>query len=712
MSDLTNNLELSDKISAEAKEDIIELNTKIKAFRSLQMDEEKFRAFRLTRGVYGQRQEGVQMIRIKLPFGKITPEQLIRVADVSDEFAAHNLHLTTRQDIQIHYVKLENAPKVWAKLEEVNVTTREACGNAVRNITASANAGIDPNEPFDVTPYAYEHFKFFLRNPVCQEMGRKFKISFSSSEADSAYGFMHDLGFIPKVKTENGKEVRGFKVFIAGGLGAQAFMAFTAYEFLAEDQIIPFTDAVIRVFDRYGERTKRNKARLKYLVNGIGFEKFMELVEGERKALKVKSYTTDRNILPEAKPSAYTDLKAEEPANKKKFDTWVRTNVFEQKQKGYYGVNIRVFLGDMPTDQARLFAAIVKKYASEDIRITVNQGYLLKFVKKEFLAALHNELDKIGLGEAGFDSLLDITACPGTDTCNLGISSSTGISAALEKMLEEEFPDMAFEKNIKIKISGCMNACAQHTVANIGFHGSSIKNGVNVLPAMQLMLGGGIEPDGSGSLADKVVKLPSKKCPEAVRRILNDYEEKAEEGEYFNNYFRRMVAADKIYFYKMLKPLADLKNVVDDDYIDFGHTDKYETLVGIGECAGAMLDLVTTLISETEDKANWAQRAFDRGAYADSIYSSYTTFISGAKALLISETIQCNTHIGILNDFDEHFVKKGLFSFAEGSFHDHVIKMNDHEPSKEFATQYLGEAKKFFDKLVELRTRQLAEVKK
>jgi sulfite reductase (ferredoxin) len=287
MSDLTNNLELSDKISPEAKEDIVELQTKIKAFRNLQMDEEKFRAFRLTRGVYGQRQEGVQMVRIKLPFGKISPEQLVRVADVSDEFAHHNLHLTTRQDIQIHYVKLENAPKVWAKLEEVNVTTREACGNAVRNITASSTAGIDPKEPFDVSPYAYEHFKFFLRNPVCQEMGRKFKISFSSGDDDSAFGFMHDLGFIPKVKTENGKEVRGFKVFLAGGLGAQAFMAFTAYDFLPEDQIIPFTEAVIRVFDRYGERTKRNKARLKYLVNGIGFEKFMAYVEGERKALKV-----------------------------------------------------------------------------------------------------------------------------------------------------------------------------------------------------------------------------------------------------------------------------------------------------------------------------------------------------------------------------------------------------------------------------------------
>ncbi|MFL5728036.1 MAG: nitrite/sulfite reductase, partial [Cytophagaceae bacterium] len=297
-------LELSDKISSEAKEDIVELQTKIKAFRNLQMDEEKFRSFRLTRGVYGQRQEGVQMVRIKLPFGKINPDQLVRIADVSDEYAHHNLHLTTRQDVQIHYVQLENTPKVWARLEEVDVTTREACGNAVRNVTASDAAGIDPQEPFDVSPYAYEHFRFFLRNPICQDMGRKFKISFSSSDADTGFGFMHDLGFIPKVKTENGKEIRGFKVYVAGGLGAQAIMAHVAYEFLAEDQIIPFTEAVIRVFDRFGERTKRNKARLKYLVQAIGIEEFMKRTEAERKALKVKSYTINRNILPESKPGA------------------------------------------------------------------------------------------------------------------------------------------------------------------------------------------------------------------------------------------------------------------------------------------------------------------------------------------------------------------------------------------------------------------------
>ncbi len=701
------NKELLEKINPEAKEDILELQTKIQAFRNLELDQDKFRAFRLARGVYGQRQEGVQMIRIKLPFGKVSPLQIVRIADISDRYAAHNLHLTTRQDIQIHFVKLENAPKVWAELEEVGVTLREACGNTVRNITASSEAGIDPEELFDVTPYAHAAFKFFLRNPVCQEMGRKFKMSFSSSDKDSAFGFMHDLGFVPRVKTENEKEIRGFKVFLGGGLGAQPFLAHVAHEFLPEDQMIPFIESVIRVFDRHGERSKRHKARLKYLVNGIGFEAFMKLVEGERKAIKCKSFIVDREAVETTIPVPERAYPTTAPSDPQKYENWLKTNVFEQKQKGFYGVNVKQFLGDMPTDTAREFAAIVQKYASDDIRITVNQGWLLKFVRKEALTGLFNELDKLGLADPGFDSTVDITACPGTDTCNLAISSSTGISGELERMMKEEFPDLIFNKNIKIKISGCMNACGQHTIANIGFHGMSIKNGNYVLPAMQLLLGGGIEPDGSGSIADKVVKLPTKKCPDAVRLILADYDEFAFEGEYFNDYYRRQIAADKTYFYKKLKPLAELSTLTELDYIDWGHTEKYVTEVGVGECAGVMLDLVGTLINETEDKLKWAKRAYDKGAFADSIYQSYVTFVCGAKALLTSENINCNTHIGIVKDFDTHFIAKGALQVEGGSFEKLVLKMSEQEPTQEFAKVYLEEVTDFLTKLRAYRAQKL-----
>src|ERR1700709_574199 len=260
------------------EKDIIDLEKKIMAFREGKIHDEKFRSLRLARGIYGQRQAGVKMVRIKLPFGKVTFKQLLRIAEISDEYGSGNLHLTTRQDIQIHYVSLDRTPELWAKLEQDDVTLREACGNTVRNVTSSPTSGIDPLEPFDVSPYAHATFAYFLRNPICQDMGRKFKISFSSSDADTAFSFIHDLGFIPKVKIENGQEIRGFKVMLGGGLGAQPSLAHLVHEFLHEDLIIPYTESVIRVFDRYGERNNRNKARLKFLIQKIGLEEFLRLV--------------------------------------------------------------------------------------------------------------------------------------------------------------------------------------------------------------------------------------------------------------------------------------------------------------------------------------------------------------------------------------------------------------------------------------------------
>src|SRR5246127_2014513 len=311
------------------EKDIIDLEKKIRAFREGKIHDEKFRSLRLARGVYGQRQQGVQMVRIKLPFGKVTFKQLLRIADVSDEYASSNLHLTTRQDIQIHYVSLDRTPQLWAELERDDITLREACGNTVRNVTASPAAGIDPNEPFDVSPYAHATFEYFLRNPVCQEMGRKFKISFSSSDADTAFSYIHDIGAIPKV---NDKGERGFKILLGGGLGAQPMLASIVEEFLPEDQLIPYIESIIRVFDRYGERNNRNKARLKYLIQKLGLDKVLRLAKEERIANKVKSYPINRNaidtpVLPEA--TTYPEIEITNPL---RYEQWLATNVFEQKQ--------------------------------------------------------------------------------------------------------------------------------------------------------------------------------------------------------------------------------------------------------------------------------------------------------------------------------------------------------------------------------------------
>ncbi len=685
------------------QKEIIDLEKKIKLYRDGKIDDEKFRSLRLVRGVYGQRQFGVQMVRIKLPFGKLTTKQFLKIADISDEYSIGMLHLTTRQDIQVHFVSLDKTPELWAKLAEDDITLREACGNTVRNVTASSIAGIDPKEPFDVSPYAYETFMFFLRNPICQELGRKFKIAFSSSDDDTAYAFIHDIGLIPKIKYESGKEVRGFKVVLGGGLGAQPFLAKLAHEFLPEDSLLIFMEGVVRLFDRLGERTNRNRARLKFLINKIGYDEFIKLVEEERLALKSKSYKIDRNILPEPELPEYSIIPDTEITDINDYQKWLKTNVFEQKQKGFYAIRVKVLLGNLSSETVRKLAPIVMAYAADDIRITVNQGLVLKFIREDALPLFYNELKKLNLADFGFDSTIDITACPGTDTCNLGISDSTSISVELERVMKEEFPDLIFNNDIKIKISGCMNSCGQHGIANIGFHGSSIKTAGKVLPALQLLLGGGSYGNGEGRFSERVIKIPSRKVPNALRILLNDYENNSLEGEYFNSYYDRR---GKNYFYQLLKPLTNLSTLQAIDYIDWGSTSEFNTAVGIGECAGVIIDLVATLLYEAEEKLGWAVEAFDNNVFADSIYHSYSTFVWAAKALLLTKDVSPTTQNGIINEFNDHFNNELIFS-VESNFKDTVLQINQNEPTKEFAEKYLNQAKSFLASAKAFREKEI-----
>ncbi|HTI61521.1 nitrite reductase [Mucilaginibacter sp.] len=670
------------------EKDIIDLEKKIRAFREGKIHDEKFRSLRLARGIYGQRQPGVQMVRIKLPFGKVTFKQLLRIADVSDEYASHNLHLTTRQDIQIHYVSLERTPQLWADLERDDVTLREACGNTVRNVTASPTAGVDPKEPFDVSPYAHATFEFFLRNPICQEMGRKFKISFSSSSEDTAYAYIHDIGVIPKI---NEKGERGFKVYLGGGLGAQPLLASLVEEFLPEDQLIPYIESVIRVFDRYGERNNRNKARLKYVIQKLGLDEVVRLAKEERIANKVKTYPINRNgidepVIPE--PVLIPEVTIDNPL---RYEQWLITNTFEQKQKGFYGVYVKVPTGDIPTDVARKFVAAIRPYVADEIRVTQNQGLLLKYARKEALPALYAGLTELNMSAPGFDSVADVTTCPGTDTCNLGISNSMTLARVLEDLVYNEYEEFVYNRDIKIKISGCMNSCGQHGLAHIGFHGSSLKAGLKVLPSVQVLLGGGTVGDGVGRAADKVIKVPAKRATEVLRWVLNDYRANSIENEPFHNYYDRL---GKDYFYQLLKPLADLTTLKDDEFVDWGHEETFATAIGVGECAGVVIDLVATLLYESDEKKGWAEESFNNGAWADAIYHSYNVFISSAKALLLDKGINQGSQIGIIKEFDAQYVDKGEF-ILDGTFNDLVLQINKNEPSEEFARTYLAAANGF-----------------
>jgi sulfite reductase (ferredoxin) len=689
------NITITKNISPAATKDIFELQQKIQAFLDGEIPEDKFKHFRLTRGVYGQRQLGVQMFRIKIPLGRITPAQLTRIANLSEAYASANLHLTTRQDIQLHYVKVKDAPHIWVGLEDCGLTGREACGNTVRNITASATAGIDPNEPFDVSAHTYEAFQVFLRNPICQDMGRKIKIAFSSSEFDTAYTYIHDFGFIPRI--QDGK--RGFKVVVGGGLGAQAFLAQTAYEFLEEEKIIPFIEAGLRIFDRYGERQRRNKARMKYLIKDIGLEKWMQLVEEETKANKIKNYPINLNILPEATPAPLKELPKTEIENDKKYQDWLKANTFEQKQKGYFGVYLKISNGDIKPDIARSLANLVTDYASQDMRITMNQGMLIKFIRAEALPYIYSELNKMGLANIGFGTIADITTCPGTDTCNLGVTNSMTLARILEEVIQDEYYDLIFEKNISIKMSGCMNACGQHMAANIGLHGSSIRVGDKVAPAMQIILGGGVDNTGVGVIGDKVVKLPTKKMPDALRAILDDYNNNASTTEYFNDYYQRQ---GKNYFYTLLKPIADTTKFIDDDYFDYGHDEYFTPEIGIGECAGVAYDMIGVIVKDAQTKQIEAKDALQNNLFAEAIYYAYTGFVVAAKAMLLSKDVECNTQIRILQDFDLHFVSNQLFSFV-GGFENVVLSINKNEPDADFAKKYVHQFETFLNTVLQYR---------
>ncbi|KZS39108.1 nitrite reductase [Aquimarina aggregata] len=683
------------------QKDIIELANKIEQFHKGKIDEEKFRSLRLARGVYGQRQEGVQMIRIKLPYGKVLSNQLRRISEVSDEYSRGRLHITTRQDIQIHYVDLNRTPELWAELERDDITLREACGNTVRNVTASETAGIDPKEPFDVSPYADALFRFFLRNPISQEMGRKFKVSFSGTEEDTGLSYMHDLGFIAKI--ENG--VRGFKVMLAGGLGSQPRHADELYSFLPTDKIIPLMEGVLRVFDRHGERKSRAKARMKFLVKDIGVEAFKELVEAEQKAIAQKTVAIDAEAYKVSKPVS-VEAPVVKIKNQQSFDLWKTTNVIPQKQEGYVAIGIKVLLGDFYTDKARLLADLVDKYAAGEIRLSLRQNILIPFVKEDLVPLFYQELEKLGFVEAGYNKAVDITACPGTDTCNLGIASSTGIAEELERVIKTEYPQYLEKEDLVIKISGCMNACGQHNMANIGFQGMSVRTKDKlVAPALQVLLGGGNLGDGKGRFADKVVKIPSRRGPEALRRILNDFEANANDKTFVEYYEDK----GEKYFYDFLTDLSNVENLTQEDFIDWGTEEEYVKAIGIGECAGVVIDLIATLFLESEEKIANAKYSFENEIYSDAIYHAYSSLVNSAKALLLAENKKTNTHAGIISQFDEEFVASGKIKL-EGTFADLIYQLQKNAPSKDFAVDYIKKAEQFLQKVQAFRALEVENV--
>ncbi|MDE5417582.1 nitrite/sulfite reductase [Labilibaculum sp. DW002] len=679
--------------SQSVKNDIKELESKIQLFKNGSIDQESFKGFHSIRGIHGQRQKGVQMVRIKIPYGRITGQQLTKIAELVDQFANGMLHITTRQDIQIYSVKIKDTPAIWSELDKVGLTIREACGHTVRNITASPFSGIDPKETFDVSPYAQALYEYILWNPFGQKLGRKLKFSFSSNEEDEGLSFIHDLGFIPKIKIISGEEKRGFKVMIGGGLGVSPKLADVATEFIPEDELIPFTEAVIRVFDRYGERNNRAKSRLKFLIKELGLSLVIQLINEEKIAVKHEKFVISREsynqIVPNLKAGNTKDI---EILNEDKYLLWLQTNVSKQKQEGFNAIQIKLTIGNIDSDTARKLAGIVKLYAADDIRLSITQGLILKFVTNENLKGIFNLLNEIGLAEPGADSTADVTSCPGTDTCVRAITNTSKLSAEIERVIIDEFPELIGDKNLRIKLSGCPNSCGQQSIASIGFHGTIFSVDGRQAPGSQIMLGGGITGDGNGVFSEKVIKIPAKRVPDALRIILSDFTKNNLDDKTFNEYYNEKT---KTFYFDLLTPLTNKTNLIESDFYDWGNDKKFETNK-IATAPVVDINWAERFTNEAKNRFEESDIAYENEEYADAIFHNYAALISIAKSILIKNKIAVNTEIEVINDFDNLITSKKITS-KENSFKDTILLINKQRPAKAFADKYISKTRKFIE---------------
>lgn len=550
------------------------------------LTQDDFRKFRLNNGIYGIRgAENRHMIRIKIRFGLMNALQLEAVADLTEKYAPNKLaHVTTRQAIQLHEILRTDVPAILRRLAECGLTSREACGNTVRNVTASHYAGIDPQEAFDVTPYADLISLYFLRNPVCQNMPRKFKIAFEGSEkTDHAKIGIHDLGFVATVKDG----VKGFKVYVGGGLGATPFQAHLLEEFCPTELYLPTAEAVIRLFDRNGERKDKNRARIKYLVQKWGIETFRQEFLSERQQVVMTGSGREAFWKLNLEEFKAPDVKApvDAPAILPGFEEWQKTNCFEQKQKGYWAVNVRCPLGDITPEQMRALAKIARAFCGGRLRTAITQNILLQWVPAASLKALYAELGKHKLNFKGAETISDITRCPGADTCQIAITHSKGLAFEMGRIFEDNyFSDPTF-RDITIKISGCTNSCGQHHIANIGFHGASKNADGHAVPHYQLMVGGYTGPNGVAVFGKRIAQIPARRTPDAAKAILDAFKKEKGASETFMQWQERVGAAR---LKEIVAPFVPIPSLDQDPkaYEDLGDPGKpFQLIMGKGECA-------------------------------------------------------------------------------------------------------------------------------
>jgi sulfite reductase (ferredoxin) len=714
---------LADRIPEEWGREIDIFETQIELRKQGKIDEKVFAETRLRRGVYGQRYDNGQrfdgsrtlellypsgeltkgpdtmwdapgMQRIKIPFGGLNTEQMEVLADIAEELSDGVLHVTTRQDIQLHFVHIDDTLDLMRRLAVVGITTREACGNSVRNVTACPLSGVCRTEAFDVTPYAVACAGFLLGHPDVQDFGRKFKIAFSGCKHE-ACGLvtMHDMGAIAVEREVDGELKRGFELYVGGGLGAVPHQAKLFDEFLSPEELLPMAQAISRVFARLGEKRNRARARVKFLVAKLGIEEFRRLVLEEREQqphdprwteyLEALGATDEEPL----KTAQLLTLNGQEAPPG--FEAWYETNVYHQKQTGYAVVTVTLPLGDVTSDQLRALADLSRRCVKDTIRTTVEQNLVLRWVSEADLPQLYAELVELGLGQSGAGTIVDVTACPGTDTCKLGIASSRGLAGELRTRLAEQ--NLQFDqavKELRIKVSGCFNSCGQHHVADLGFYGISRKANGYTVPHFQVILGGQWK-ENAKSYGLAIGAVPSKRIPAVVSRLTGRYVEGREKSESFQDFIGRIGKRD------VKAMLDDLTNVPSHEgdpsfYTDWGDTREFTVGdMGKGECAGEVVPLIHFELSACEREAFEALVELDEGNYEKAYKLAYGAMLHAAKALVKTQWLDVPEEPDrIVDEFRTRFYDTELFfdPFAGGKFANYLF--NAHEAD---VAEYTGD---------------------
>jgi sulfite reductase beta subunit-like hemoprotein len=577
--------DIEERHSREAIEaEIVRFEERIQQLQSGAITAEQFRPFRLKHGTYGQRQPGFQMLRIKIAAGVLQPAQLRVLADIADEYSTGRGHLTTRENIQFHFVKLENVGAAMRLLADAGLTTREACGNTVRNVTACPVAGICPGEAFDVTPYALGVSRYLLRHPDFHDLPRKFKIAFSGCEndGDCAVAGIHDVGLIAQVRGNNGTSHRGFKVLVGGGLGSLPTEAAVLADFLPEEELLPTIEAVLRVFTETGNRKNKLMARLKFVLRAKGIEEFRRLVAEKR---KISTAPAERFVVPSPiqpslvtiAPMPLTSAATTTPVDPE-YDRWAEHNLMSQRQAGFGAVWVKLSAGTFHSNQMRGLADVLEKNELTGVRIAVNQDLVIPWVPFDRVRAIYDELGALGLATPGARTISDVTGCPGATTCNLGITRSLTLAEVLSRELNG-YTDPEIQK-LRIKISGCPNSCGHHHIADIGFYGNVRKVGDHQAPYYQLLLGGKVNADGV-RFARQIMAVPARPIPGIIRELLSFYQTDRQSAESFSAWVSR--TPDKA-IKERLHPLAEVTVTTEDLFVDWGDTETYSLKLGRGEC--------------------------------------------------------------------------------------------------------------------------------